>query len=390
MTLSAIQKPIFIFAGELSGDMHGSRLLKALRKHAENLQAVGVVGPELRQQGIDPVLRMEDFSVMGFSDVVWSLPKLLKKFNRIRDYILEKSPELAIFIDSPSFSLRMARVLRKRGYKGKLVQYISPTVWAWGKHRIQEMANTLDLLLTIYPFEKAYFSDTKLRVEYVGNPLLEMMSQYNYDPNWKTLFGLKNTEHLIGLFPGSRSGEIRRNLPKQLEAAKLIQKQHSEATFAISCAHEDNMPLVQEILNESRLQHNREVFFIPKSYSYDLMRSCRSAIAKSGTVTLELALHQCPTVVVYELTLLNRLIAKYALKVNLPHYCIVNILAEKRIFPELIERGFSPENLHRHLDSLHNNGLIRESCLSDCTQLKDILKGDDASERAAKAIANLF
>lgn len=381
---------IFMFAGELSGDMHGARLLRALKTKMNYRIATGVGGPSMRAQGLAGSLSMEDFDVMGFSDVLWELPRLRKQFNQLRDYILDTSPEVSIFVDSPSFSLRMASKLRQDGYKGKIVQYICPTVWAWGKHRIGQMADNLDLLLTIYPFEANLFSNTSLKVQYVGNPLQEVIREHRYDSNWQKLFGIKQTQDLIALFPGSRTAEIGRNLPKQLEAAKLLQKDNPGASFAISCAHEHNMELVQNILRKSQLKQNREVFFVPRIYSYDLMRTCRSAIAKSGTVTMELMLHKCPTVVVYELTILNRLIAKYILRLNLPHYCIVNILAGKRVYPELIEKGFNPENLYNHLKSLHIDGQSREQCISDCQKIHALLKEENASELAASAVAGLF
>ena len=381
---------LFIFAGELSGDMHGGLLIKALKQNMPDLTFSGVAGPDMRAHDVTEVLRMEDFEVMGFSDVLRSFPRLWQQFYHVRDYILDTKPQMAIFIDSPSFSLRMAAALRKSGFRGKIVQYISPTVWAWGENRVHQMADTFDLLLTIYPFEAEYFAKTLLKVEYVGNPLQEAIHHHQYDPHWQKLFGIKQVDHLIALFPGSRTSEISRNLPKQLEAAKLLQKENKNISFAISCAHEHNMDLVQDILRKSNLQQNKEVFFVPKSHSYELMRDARSAIAKSGTVTLELALHQCPTVVVYQLTMLNWLIAKYVLRVNLPHYCIVNILKQKTIFPELIAEGFSPQNLYQHLKTLHESGQKRDHCLDECRKVQELFKDADASKRAARAIIELI
>ncbi|MBA3957721.1 MAG: lipid-A-disaccharide synthase [Parachlamydiaceae bacterium] len=380
----------FCFAGELSGDMHGARLLNALKRHVQPFVVTGVGGPEMRAQGITGTLNMEDFEVMGFSDVLWALPRLRRQFYQIRDYILQTVPEVAIFIDSPSFSLRMARALRKKGYQGKIVQYISPTVWAWGKHRIQEMAETLNLLLTIYPFEESYFTDTSLRVQYVGNPLLENLTHHRYDSDWQKFFGIKQVNNIVALFPGSRTAEIERNLPKQIEAAEMLHKESPDTVFAISCAHENHMRLFKNILQKSNLRHNKEVFFVPRLYSYDLMRSCRSAIAKSGTVTLELALHHCPTVVVYEVTWLNRLIAKYVMRLKLPYYCIVNILAGKQVYPELIEKGFSAKNLYQHVAALHREGEERTNCVENCKQVSNLFKEKNSSERAAQAILELL
>ena len=385
-----MNKSIFFLAGEKSGDLLGSVLLKIFKNRFPEHFLFGVGGPEMRAQGMKCLLRTEEFEIIGFSDILWSLPRLRKQFRMVRDHILQKKPEVVLFIDYPGFNLRMAKVLRDRGYRGKLVQYISPTVWAWGKHRIDKMAKTLDLLMTIYPFENAHYTDTSLNVKYVGNPVKEIIKKHLYDDDWEKLFGIKDTENLISIFPGSRKGEIQLNLPFQLKAAELLKKEQPELCFAISCAHEKIMPIMHHCLGDISLKLNRDIFFLPKSYSYELMRDSRCAIAKSGTVTLELALHQCPTVVIYKLTLLNRLFAQYILKLNLPHYCIVNILSGKTVFPEIIEKGLTPQAIAQELMKLNDNTEDRKICLEECRKLPSILENDDASEQVAHAIEELI
>jgi len=310
-------KHLFLFAGEMSADAYGTKM---------------------RAEGLAGALSMEDFEVMGFSDVLSSLPRLKRQFEHIKQYLFHTQPDIAIFLDSPSFSLRMAKALRRASYKGKLVQYICPTIWAWGKHRIALMAQTLDLLLTIYPFENQYFKDTSLSVKYVGHPLTEIIQNYQYCTNWRQQVGIDPNKNIIAIFPGSRLGEIKRNLPQQIQAAQRVSEKFPNSCIAISCAQERYQDTLSELLKENRIAYDN-LSFVPHAYSYELMRHSRSAIAKSGTVTLELALHRCPTVVVYALTTLNRLIAKYVLRLKMPHYCIVNILLEQQAFPELIETG---------------------------------------------------
>lgn len=382
-------RKIFIFAGELSGDLHGANLLRALKSQVNDLTVNGVCGPELRSCGVSGPLQMEDFMVMGFSDVIKSLPRLLWQFHKIRNHILKTDPNIAIFIDSPSFSIPMAKSLRKAGFKGKIVQYICPTVWAWGKNRIQKMANFFDLLLTIYPFEAPYFSKTPLNVQYVGNPLQEAIKSHIYDPEWKQKLGIDFSRDIVALFPGSRPGEVFRNLPPQLEAAKIFLKYHPKTVFGISYAHENILKIIHLIVEKFDLKENRDVVFIPKKDSYDLMKSARSAIAKSGTVTLELALHRCPTVVTYKLSLFNKWIAQHILKVNLPHYCIVNILERKTIFPELITEECSSEAILKELLPLHQQGPVRDQCRSQCQEIQDLLFENDSSIRAAHEILKI-
>lgn len=379
------KKPhLFIFAGEPSGDLHAAHLIKALKKQLHDYHFSGVAGPCLRAEGIETILNMENFSVMGFSDVLKNFPALYKQFYKVRDYILTTQPEIVVFIDYPGFNLRMAKALRKAGFKGKLVHYICPSVWAWGKKRIIHMSNTLDMLLTIYPFEAAAFEHTSLNVKYISNPLQEYISQYVYHSSWKSHFPIQHP--LIAIFPGSREGEIKRNLKTQLQAASLFQKKHPHATFGISCSHPELRCLIETMIDAEGLKN---AFTIPKHLTYELMRDSHSAIAKSGTVTLELALHKRPTVVVYELSTLNWLIAKFLIRLNLPHYCIVNILSQKRVFPELIEKGFTPENLAHELEKIHE-GTARDQCIVGCQEVVNLFQSSQASVQAAEAIKLLL
>lgn len=381
---------IFLFAGEKSGDLLGSFLFMALQRHFPNYTFNGVAGPEMRSAGMEGIMRTEEFEMMGFSDIVLSLPKLLRQFRTIRNHILKTKPSAVVLIDYPGFNLKMAKALRKHGFKGKIVQYISPTVWAWGKERIGKMVETLDLLLTIYPFESTCFENTPLNVQYVGNPIKEIIQKHRYVDGWANLFGIEDTRNLIAIFPGSRKGEIQLNLPYQLKVAEELKKQDPSSVFAISCAHEKIMPLMHQMLKANSLKLNKDIFLLPKAYCYELMRDSKSALAKSGTVTLELALHKRPTVVMYKLSLLNRIVAQYLLKLNLPHYCIVNILANKTVFPELIEKGLSSEALFEYLQKLNSEGPERQACIEDCNQISTILQGSDASEKAADAIKALL
>lgn len=382
---------IYIFAGEPSGDLHGSHLMLALKLLLDNkISFRGIGGPRMRALGLQSVLQMEDFSVMGFSDVFLALPNLVKQFYLVRDDIIKMKPQMVVLIDYPGFNLRLAKALRKKGYQGRIVQYICPTVWAWGKNRISKMAETLDLLLTIFPFESSYFSDTSLPVSYVGHPLQMAISDYNYDTSWQAICGIKKSEQLVAIFPGSREGEIVRNLPKQLLAAELLRKDQPDVTFAISYGQGHMMSRILEIIGKTNLKIHRDVFLVPNTYTYELMKDSRSAIAKSGTVTLELALHKRPTVVIYEMTIMNKIIAKYILQLNLDHYCIVNIIGKKTIFPELIKESFTPQRLYQEIKSLHCDEERRSICIADCQNIQNTLEGYNASARAAEKIAELL
>lgn len=390
--MSDKQLKLFIFAGEKSGDLHGSYLLRALLKAKPDLKVTAVAGPLMREtlqseKGVVDPLQMEDFEVMGFTDVLLSLPKLMRHFKTVLKHILTTSPSAVVLIDYPGFNLRLAKALRKKDYKGKIIQYVSPTVWAHGKSRAQSMEKTLDLLLTIYPFEKECFVGRDLDVEYIGNPLCEYLLRHPYEKEWQHILGIPTDKELIALFPGSRASEIKRNLPLILNAAEKILKTSPDATFGLSISSENAFKQVCAEANKCSAELRHVLYYIPKKYTYELMQKSRSAIAKSGTVTLELALHLCPTVVIYPLTALNRLIAKHILKLKLPYYCIVNILSKDFVFPELIEQAPSVERLVSAFLPLHAEGKTRKTCKTGCeTLLNNFMQYKDSSTRAAEAI----
>jgi lipid-A-disaccharide synthase len=380
----------FLFAGEASGDLHGSHLMQSLRADKGSISLSGVGGPRMRKEGLDCFLQMENFQVMGCSDVLISLPRLWKLFYQVRDQILNTQPDCVILIDYPGFNLRLARSLRKSGFKGKLVQYVCPTVWAHGKQRIETLVSYYDLLLTIFPFEVAYFAHTPLKVRYIGNPLTETIRNYAYDHDWRAQIGLPMSKDLIALFPGSRRGEINRHVPQQIQAAAQLKRIYPDLCFAISCAQDT---LQNDVLNKIRRESlclNDDLYFVPARYNYELMKDCKTALAKSGTIALELALHFVPTVVHYELTLLNYFFAKFILHLQLPHYCIVNILRNQLIFPELMGRNIQSAALKRQLELLHFDSIKRQQIIEECKALKQGLEARSAHQSAAEEIWELM
>lgn len=376
----------FLFAGEPSGDLHGQHLMQAIQKQYPGAHFAGVGGPKMRTHGMNLVLKMEDFAVMGITDVLASLPKICIQFYTVRNQILRQMPAAVVLIDYPDFNLRLAKSLRKKGFKGKIIHYISPSIWAWRKSRIETMAKTLDLLMTIYPFEKAHYASTSLNVKFVGNPLSEYIANYQYAESWKEVLKIPAEAPLIALFPGSRHSEVRRNLPFQLKAAELLLDKMPDRIFAISTSGPEQKGIILKAMEGSALELGKNIFLAPSQYTYELMRDSQSAIAKSGTVTLELALHHRPTVVIYSLSKLNHFIAKYLLRLNLPHYCIVNILSGNEVYPELIGDDLSTDNLFNRLWDLDRPGRQRQVCLADCQNISRQLDIQNGSHQAAQAV----
>ncbi|MFI5334648.1 MAG: lipid-A-disaccharide synthase [Chlamydiales bacterium] len=370
---------LFIFAGEASADLLGQELLKGL--NSQKLKITGVGGPKMRAGGFFGIAQMEEFRVMGFVDVFLALPKLIRKFFAIRREILAMSPKVVLFIDYPGFNLRMAKSLRKKGFSGKICHFVCPSVWAWGKKRIPLMAKTLDLLLTILPFEPRYFTHTSLKAKYVGHPLAERIKAHTYRDN---LF--PKEKRLIGIFPGSRKKEILRNFPQHLRVAKRLLALYPDLLFGVSISHPSFIPLLKEMAAREGV----EIILVPPDQTYDLMRASTAAIAKSGTVTLELALHAVPTVVTYAISPLDLFIARDLLRIRLPYYCLVNIIQEEEVFPELFGPHFTEERLFGHLHTLLTDSTAQQSCKKKCEQIKTNLSQKETVKEVVSCLKEMM
>jgi lipid-A-disaccharide synthase len=369
---------IYLVAGEPSGDLHGAHLAAALQKKAPHQVICGIAGEQMRRLSIHGICPMEDLQAMGFTDVVAAVPRLARRFFQIRNEILALQPKAVICIDYPGFNLRLAASLRKKGYQGKLVHYICPAVWAWGKSRIPAMAENLDLLITLLPFEAQCFSQTRLPVVYAGHPLVQIIEDHKPSPCFKTMYRIDSERPIIAIFPGSRPSEIKNNFPVQLEAARRLQS-HTHAIIAISLAH----PRLRSRLTVPG------VLLIEPEHRYDLMRHARLALATSGTVTLELALCETPTVVNYAIRPFDRFLIQYLFRVHLPFYSLPNIILQKPLFPELFGLNLNADAIVFHGQALWGDA-PRAACQSLCRSLKEILGNTRAAEIAADASLKLL
>lgn len=348
----------------MSGDLHGANLIEALLEERPTLKIGAVAGPEMRKLPIQEFFPMESLQVMGFLDVIAALPKLVRLFFAIRNKILELNPKKVLFIDYPGLHLRLERSLRKKGYKGKLIHMISPTVWAWGKKRIPLMAKNLDLLLTIFPFEKKCFENTSLKTEYIGHPLALPIAEFKCVGKFKG--------KILAIFPGSRKSEIARNLPIQLKIARKLKELD---------------PTIQIAISKTLVEIDaKDCLTVPREDHYELMRSCHMAIATSGTVTLELALHGTPTVVSFAIRALDLFLAQKIFRINLPFYAMPNIVVNESVFPELFGPNLTEEALFIAAQTLFYDPQKREKCLAGCEKVKKTLGTKKAALSAAKSL----
>lgn len=373
---------LFIIAAEPSADLHGANLIQSLLTRHPNLQIGAIAGPLMRKLPIQTVFPMENFQVMGFIDVIKALPKLIFYFFCVRKKILNLNPKAVVSIDYPGFNLRLAASLKKKGYSGKLIHYICPSVWAWGKGRIPQMAKTLDLLLTIFPFEKNFFDKTPLKVEYTGHPLTAQIPSSAYQEELKNREFGKQDLHLLAIFPGSRKSEILRNFPIQLAAASILVKKIPNLKIGISIAH----PLLAPLIYSLSKNYPASLLFYNPNQKSELMLTAKAAIATSGTVTLELALYNVPSVVNFAISPLDLFIAQKIFRINLPFYCIVNIILSRRVFTELFGPRLTADSLAGKLYKLWTEEQEYSDTQKGCKEMRDALGSNHGADIAAQAI----
>lgn len=354
-----LKKGILI-AGEQSGDNHGAALIEALKALDPSLLFLGVGGPKMRPYLTKSLANAEDLHIMGFSKVITALPRLISLLNQLADQIIQEAPSFVVTIDLPDFNIWLAKKLRCKGYKGLLVHYISPSVWAWRSGRIKTLAKHYDLLLTIFPFEPPLFAGSGLKTVYVGNPTLESVLK-------KGNLQIEK-EPLIAIFPGSRLSVIKANLPLQIEAARK-----TGLKIAISLAHKEALSLMPP-----------DVEIVPENERYELMRRAEKAIATSGTIALEIALSALPTVCTYKISKFNYFLAYYLFRIRRDFYVMPNILLKRMLIPEIIGTKLMSSQIVQALEEVN-----AQKAQSGAEELKKILENqadNNPSHKAAKEI----
>lgn len=359
----------FLSAGETSGDILGGNLIRVIKSLHPKKIFSGIGGPCMRAQGLTPIINSEEFHVSGFSEVFTTLFSLFKKYRKTLKTILKEKPETVVCIDFPDFHSYLIQGLRKRGYKGKIIQYVCPTIWAWRSKRKRFLEKYLDALLVIFPFEKELFSDSSLNTVYLGHPLVDAIANHQYDSSWKDNFPI-SSRPIIAAFPGSRRGDIKRNLKVQVRAF-LFSSLKNTHQLLISSSSPQNDEIIQAVLKEEHCEH---AVIIPATLRYELMHESDCALAKCGTIVLETALTQTPTIVTCQLRALDSFLAKYVFKIFLPAYSLPNIIMKSIIFPEFIgdRTDFHPEEVASALELLMQ-GKHREEQKVACEKLRHIM-----------------
>ncbi|MCU4310962.1 lipid-A-disaccharide synthase [Acinetobacter variabilis] len=381
---------IGIVVGEVSGDTLGAKLIRSFREQGIDAEFEGIGGPQMLAEGFKSYYPMDILSVMGIIEVL----KDIKKLFAVRDGLVEtwtKDPvDVFIGIDAPDFNLRLSKTLKQKQLPIKTVQYVSPSVWAWRQGRVHGIKASIDLVLCLFPFEKAFFKKWDVPAAFVGHPLASQLPLNNDLAEAQAELGLDPTQKYIALLPGSRRGEIERLGPLVLDAAKILHQKYPDYTFLIPAINEMRKQQIENLL--ARYPDNLKVHIrlmentsSESKIGRQVMNASNIIALASGTATLEAMLLHRPMVTFYKLHWLTYQIAK--LLVKIPYFSLPNIIAGKKVIQELIQSEATPENLAAEIEKLMDIEAAQIQVMQHLTMHKQLLSGN--SEDPVKAVLDL-
>ena len=381
---------IMIVAGEASGDAHAAKLVRALKEESPdtNFEFFGSAGIRMRDAGVEPVVRADELAIMGLPEIAKALPMFLKAFRGLKAAAISRRADAVILVDFPEFNLKLAKSLKKQGFK--VIYYISPQLWGWRGYRRRTIRDHVDMLLTILPFEKDWYAARGItNVEYVGSPLANEVQPSQSKEDFCKKHALDPGREIVALLPGSRHKEITRILPLMLEAAALMAERDELMQFVIALASvrsrdEVEYASTQAIQSGIRLP---KILITVEDETYNALNAADAAAVASGTATLETGIIGTPMAIVYKTSSLNYKLLRPLIEVE--HFGLINLIAGERIAREMIQDDFTPQRLADELFRIlkpdvnaNMRGKLREAAKK--------LGHAGASKRAAEAILRLL
>ena len=359
---------IYLIAGEPSGDLLGSRLMRALREKTKgNVEFFGLGGDTMEHEGLKPLFDISELAVMGITEVIPSIPRVLSRIKQTVADIVAQKPDIVITIDSWSFCCRIHKALRRLKTGIKQMHYVAPQVWAWKKHRAKTMYKYIDELLTLLPNEPPYFTKHHLQTFFVGHPVIESDVLKADGADFRKKFNIPAEAQIISILPGSRKTEVCKLLPDFLAAASMLHERNPDIYFAL--------PTVKTVA--SRVKHMVKECRLPlvivenEADRYSAFQASSAAIAASGTVALELAICNIPHIIAYKVSSLTYMIAKYLVK--LKYVNLTNIMLNRNVVPELLQDKCTPENIVHEIQELLKNGQSYEKQMEGFNEVKEYL-----------------
>jgi len=372
---------IILVAGEASGDLHSAHLVEALKIKDPSLTFSGLGGPKMKAAGVELYEDMTKLAVIGFIEVLKHFWDIRKVFNLIRKKIRETKPKAVILVDYPGFNLHLAKKLKKQNVK--VIYYISPQVWAWKKNRVTLIKKYIDKMLVIFKFEKDFYAQFGVDVEFVGHPLIDIIKVTTPKDKFLQSINLREYKTTVGILPGSREKEIQEMLPVMLDAAQILHEKYPMLQFLVSKAPTIDIALINKILDKMPFKIR-----IVEEDTYNAVNACDLCLVTSGTATLETAILQKPMVVIYKTSFITWVLAKMFIKI--PNIGLVNVVARKKIVPECIQHQATGKIIAYELEKIFTDEIVIADIKNELSAVKEALDSGGASEKAANEVIKVL
>ena len=374
-------KKIFILTGEPSGDKLASTVINKLKKKHSDIEYLSVGGSHLNSLGIKSIYDLKEITYIGFTSVILNLFKIRNKINETVKQIIEFNPDILFSVDSPDFTLRVAEKVKNINPKIKIIHYVAPQVWIWREKRVKKFKNFVDHMLLLFNFEKQYFDKENIPNTFVGHPLLE-----NNDKSKIDITSLiKNDKKIISIFPGSRNSEINTLLPILVNFVKMMNEKFNDYIFYFHATNE-NRQICTNFLNKENLS-NSQVISEEKIKSKILSHSV-FAVAKSGTISLEICNQNVPSIIIYKINFINYLIMKSLVKVRFAN--IINIINDKEIIPELLQNECNSKEIFNSVMYFLKHPDLMKNQIESCKKTLNEIKSKSSAAEEVSAILTKY
>ena len=370
-------KKIFVLTGEPSGDILASKVISKLKNSSPNIEYLSVGGEHLKALGIKSIYDLKEITYLGFTKVLFNIFKINKKIKETVNRIIEFNPDILFSVDSPDFTLRVARQVKKIKPNIKTIHFVAPQVWVWREHRVKKLKYFLDHILLLFPFEKKYFDKENIKSTFTGHPLLEEQEKTKIDISQI----IKKDKRIFSIYPGSRMSEINVLIPILFEFVKLMNKKYTDIFFIFHSTTE-HCRLIKNLLSKEVFK-NCEVISDEKIKSHVLKESI-FAVTKSGTISLQICNAKVPSVIIYKMNRINFFIIRMLVKVKSPN--IINIAANEEVIPQLLQTKCNPKDIFKTVDRLLNDKEILEKQVKKSQEIINTFKNARSSEIASSVL----
>ncbi|MDH5182918.1 MAG: lipid-A-disaccharide synthase [Gammaproteobacteria bacterium] len=364
-----------IVAGEASGDLHAANFVKSALAINPDLNFYGIAGARMQAAGVEAVHDAAELAVMGLIEPLLNYRKLSGVLSHMKQMVRDDKPDLLVLIDYPGFNLRLAETAKACGVK--VLFYVSPQVWAWRQGRVKKIGERIDMMAVIFPFETEFYERFQIPVRYVGHPLVDEVRTTMSKEAAQQHFGLDASRRTVGLFPGSRRGEVKRLLPIMLKAAKQLKQSHPELQFILPVASSLKPEMIQPCLDAVDV----EVITV-EGQSYDVAQTCDAIMTASGTATLEIAMLGIPMAITYKVAWLTWIIVEHMIKI--PHIGLANIVAGEEVAKEYVQNAATPEALSREIGHILDDADYAATMREKLAEVKRRLGEGGGSENLAR------